>query len=60
MTPFMEAVVFFFCPEFLPDTEGVHVSRTKYEGAVLISYAFLLMRSYYHIKRCSEIAMNKY
>ena len=52
MTPLMKAVVFCFCPEILPDTEGVHVSRTKQEGAawgaVLISYAFLLMRSYYY------------
>ena len=28
---------------------GVSVSRTKQEGAVLISYAFLLMRSSYHL-----------
>ena len=41
----MKAVVFCFCPELLPDTEGGHVSRTKQEGAVLISSAFLLMRS---------------
>ena len=47
MTPLMKAVVFCFsfCPELLPDTEGGHVSRTKQEGAVLISSAFLLMRS---------------
>ena len=25
MTPLMKAVVFFFCPEILPNTEGVHV-----------------------------------
>ena len=36
---------FCFCPELLPDTEGGHVSCTKQEGAVLISSAFLLMRS---------------
>ena len=48
MTPLMKAVVFCFCSEILPDTEGVHVSRTKQEGAVLISYALLLMRSSYH------------
>ena len=40
-----KAVVFCFCPELLQDTEGGHVSRTKQEGAVLISYALLLMRS---------------
>ena len=52
MTPIMKAVVFCFCPEILPDTEGVHVSRTKQlqEGAVLISYALLLMRSSYHFE----------
>ena len=48
MTPLMKAVVFCFCPELLPDTEGGHVSHTKQEGAVLISSAFLLMRSSYH------------
>ena len=37
--------MFCFCHELLPDTEGGHVSRTKQEGAVLISDAFLLMRS---------------
>ena len=40
-----KAVVFCFCPELLPDTEGEHVSRTKIEGAVLISCALLLMRN---------------
>ena len=46
MTPLMKAVVFCFCPEILPNTEGVHVSRTKQEEvAALMSFAFLLMRS---------------
>ena len=40
-----KAMVFCFCPELLPDTEGGHVSRTKKEGAVLISCVLLLMRS---------------
>ena len=40
-----KAVVFCFCPKLLLDTEGGHVSRTKIEGAVLISCALLLMRS---------------
>ena len=40
MTPLMKAVVFCFCPEILPNTEGVHVSRTKQEEvAALMSFA---------------------
>ena len=53
MTPLMKAVVFCFCPESLPDSEGVHVSD-KTRGSCahelrVVTYAQLLLYKHYAV-----------